>query len=72
VGYIAGFLASFMIASLSLWLFENSLNIFVIFTISFMGATTFFIIDISNLKIDDNILNPIFSALIMGLFYYLL
>jgi dolichol kinase len=72
VGYIAGFVASFIIASISLWLFENMLTTFEIFIISFMGATTFFIIDISNHKIDDNILNPISCALIMGLFYYLL
>ncbi len=71
VGYIAGFLTSFIIACLSLWLFESSLTLFEIFIISFTGATTFFIIDFSNQKIDDNILNPIFSALTMVSFYYL-
>jgi len=72
VGYIAGFLASFGIAFTSLWLFESSLILFEIFVISFSGAITFFIIDVSNHKIDDNILNPLLSALIMGLLYYIL
>ncbi len=72
VGYIAGFLASFGIAFTSLWLFESSLILFEIFVISFSGAVTFFLIDVSNHKIDDNILNPIFCALIMGLLYYIL
>ncbi|MFW9882076.1 MAG: hypothetical protein ACFFG0_54120 [Candidatus Thorarchaeota archaeon] len=72
VGYIAGFLASFGISFTFLCLFESSLKIFESIIISFSGATTFFIIDVSNLKIDDNILNPIFSALIMGLLYYIL
>jgi dolichol kinase len=71
-GNIAGFLASFLIAFISLWLFESSLKMFEIFLISFSGATTFFIIDVTNHKIDDNILNPILSALIMGLLYYIL
>ncbi|MFX0080697.1 MAG: hypothetical protein ACFE94_02995 [Candidatus Hodarchaeota archaeon] len=71
-GYIAGFLVSFFIAFISLWLFETSLKMFEIFLISFSGAITFFIIDVSNLKVDDNILNPVFSALIMGLLYYIL
>jgi len=71
VGYIAGFLSSFGIAFTSLWLFENLLTLFEIFIISFSGATTFFIIEFLNHKIDDNILNPIFSALIMGLLYYI-
>lgn len=71
VGYIAGFLSSFGIAFTSLWLFENLLTLFEIFIISFSGATTFFIIEVLNHKIDDNILNPIFSALIMGLLYYI-
>lgn len=72
IGYIAGFLASFAIAFISLWLFENSLNLFEILLIAFSGALTFIIIDVSNHKIDDNILNPIFCALVMGLLYYIL
>lgn len=71
VGYIAGFLASFCIGFLSFWIFESLLNSFEILLISLSGAIVFLIIDFSNLKIDDNILNPLLCALIMGLLYYL-
>ena len=72
VGYFAGFLASFCIAFLSFLIFESLLTSFEILLISLSGALVFLIIDFSNLKIDDNILNPIFSALIMGSLYYLI
>ena len=72
VGYIAGFLASFGISILMLWVFESTLNFSKIIIIASSGAIVFFIIDFLNLKIDDNILNPIFCALTMGFFYYLL
>jgi len=72
VGYIAGFLASFGISILMLWVFESALNFSKIIIIASSGAIVFFIIDFLNLKIDDNILNPIFCALTMGFFYYLL
>ncbi|MFX0022129.1 MAG: hypothetical protein ACFE9S_07365 [Candidatus Hermodarchaeota archaeon] len=73
VGYISGFLVSFGISILVLWLFElNSLNISKIIIISLTGATVFLIIDFLNLKVDDNILNPLLSALFMGLLYYVL
>jgi dolichol kinase len=70
VGYIAGFLASFSIAIICFWVFESMLNMVEISIISLSGALVFLIIDFSNLKIDDNILNPIFCASIMGLVYY--
>jgi dolichol kinase len=72
VGYIAGLLASFVIAFISLWAFESVLNVVEIIIISLSGALVFLIIDVSNLKIDDNILNPLLIALIMGLLYYLI
>ncbi|MFX1302655.1 MAG: hypothetical protein ACFFBV_03985 [Promethearchaeota archaeon] len=72
VGYIAGFLASFGISILMLLIFESTLNFSKIIIIASSGAIVFFIIDFLNLKIDDNILNPIFCALIMGCLYYLL
>ncbi len=70
VGYIAGFLTSFIIAIICFWAFDNGLKFIEIMMISLSGALVFLIIDFSNLKIDDNILNPLFCALIMGLLYY--
>jgi dolichol kinase len=72
IGYISGFLVSFFIAFIILWAFEHILNVNEIILISFSGALVFFSIDVFNHKIDDNILNPILSALVMGLLYFLL
>ncbi len=73
MGYISGFLTSFGISILILWIFENqNLTILTIIIIGFSGALVFLFIDILNLKIDDNILNPIFCASLMSLLYYLL
>ncbi|MFX0000171.1 MAG: hypothetical protein ACFE9Q_14470 [Candidatus Hodarchaeota archaeon] len=70
IGYISGFIVSFGISLLILWIFEQkSLNILNIVIIGLAGAITFLIIDILNLKIDDNITNPLLCALIMGLLY---
>ena len=72
VGYIAGFVVSFSIAFICFWAFDNVLKFYEIIIISLSGAFVFLFIDLLNLKIDDNILNPLFSALIMGSLYYLL
>lgn len=72
LGYIAGFLASFGISILMLWIFESHLSLNKILIVATIGAITFFIIDVLSLKIDDNILNPIFCAVIMGFLYYFL
>ena len=73
IGYISGFLVSFGISVLILWIFENHYLIFSkTVIISFVGALVFLIIDILNLKIDDNILNPIFCASLMSFLYYIL
>ncbi|MFX1311751.1 MAG: hypothetical protein ACFFHD_03930 [Promethearchaeota archaeon] len=66
IGYLSGFLISFGISILVLWLFaQKSFIIPQIFIIGFGGALIFLIIDILNLKIDDNILNPIFCGYFM-------
>jgi dolichol kinase len=70
IGYIAGFLASFGIGFLMITLFEPALKNTKILLISISGGFAFLIIDLLNLRIDDNILNPIFSASIMAIFYY--
>lgn len=68
IGYISGFFASFGISVLVLWMFEqNSFAISQIVIIGFVGALTFLIIDILNLRVDDNILNPIFCGYLMAL-----
>jgi dolichol kinase len=73
IGYLAGFIVSFGISILILWIFEQqSLNNFKIIITGLIGALTFLIIDILNLEIDDNIINPLFCALIMGLFFFFL
>jgi len=72
IGYISGFLASFGVSLFSLWLFEPSLGPYNIIIISLSGAIVFLIVDLLSLKIDDNILNPIFCSLIMTFFYLIL
>ncbi|MHA2281687.1 MAG: hypothetical protein ACXAC5_12640 [Promethearchaeota archaeon] len=72
VGYIAGFLTSFVIGLVIVTLFAPSLLLIKIMLISISGGFTFLIIDLLNLRIDDNILNPIFSASMMVILYYFL
>ncbi|MFX1571672.1 MAG: hypothetical protein ACFFB0_02905 [Promethearchaeota archaeon] len=73
IGYLSGFLVSLGISILVLWLFElKSFTISQIVIIGLGGALMFFIIDILNLKIDDNILNPIFCGYFMAFLALLL
>jgi len=72
VGYFAGFLTSFGISLLSLWLFSINLPLIKLVLIGLGGAIVFFFVDFLNLKIDDNILNPLFCATTMGILYCLL
>ncbi|MFX1277133.1 MAG: hypothetical protein ACFFAH_07255 [Promethearchaeota archaeon] len=72
VGYIAGFLASIGITILSLWIFESDLVMVKIIIIAFGAGIMFFIIDFLNLKIDDDILNPLCCAMVMIFLYYLI
>ncbi|MFX1463525.1 MAG: hypothetical protein ACFFBF_10850, partial [Promethearchaeota archaeon] len=66
IGYVSGFLVSLGISYLVLWLFEHQSFTFPqIIIIGLIGALTFLIIDILNLKVDDNILNPIFCGYLM-------
>ncbi|MFX1339348.1 MAG: hypothetical protein ACFFDK_12120 [Promethearchaeota archaeon] len=72
IGYLAGTMTSFIVSINALWIFESDLSLTKIIVMALGGAITFLIIDLSNLKIDDNILNPIFCAIIMGILYYCL
>ena len=72
IGYISGFLASFGVSVLSLLLFEPYIIPSKMIVMALSGALVFLIIDLLSLKIDDNILNPIFCGLIMTFFYIVL
>ena len=72
VGYVSGFLASFGVSYFSLWLFGPHIDTFKTIIISLSGAVVFLIIDLLSLKVDDNILNPIFCSLAMTFFYLVL
>ena len=69
IGYFAGFLASLIVSMTALWIFETNLALIKLIVIALGGAIMFLVIDLLNLKIDDNILNPIFCALVMGILY---
>ncbi len=69
IGYIAGFLASFIVSMITLWIFESNILLTKIIVIALGGAIMFLFIDLLSLKLDDNILNPILCALIMGILY---
>jgi dolichol kinase len=72
IGYVAGFLASFGVSIFALFLFEPALMPFKVIVMSLSGGIVFLIIDLLSLKIDDNILNPIFCGIIMTFFYFIL
>jgi hypothetical protein len=55
-----------------LWIFESNLETMKLIILSFGGAFMFLIIDIWSPKVDDNILNPICCAIVIGILYYLL
>jgi len=72
IGYISGFFASFGVSLFALWLFEPYLLPSKIIVMALSGAIVFLSIDLLSLKIDDNILNPIFCGLVMTFFYIIL
>jgi len=72
IGYISGFFASFGVSIFALWLFEPNILPLKMIIMSLSGAFVFLSIDLLSLKIDDNILNPIFCGLIMTFFYIIL
>lgn len=69
IGYIAGFLTSFLCSLFTIWLFEPIIPLTKILVITISGALVFLIVDLMSLKVDDNILNPIFCGLAMYLLY---
>ncbi|MHA1147167.1 MAG: diacylglycerol/polyprenol kinase family protein [Promethearchaeota archaeon] len=71
-GYVAGFLGSFGIALLALIVFESQEGIVKLVLVALTGAIVFLITDLMSLKVDDNILNPIFCGYTMALSFFLL
>jgi dolichol kinase len=65
IGYVSGFLVSFGASVLAFWLFEPSIGEGDIIILALGGALGFLLVDLLNLSLDDNILNPIISTLIM-------
>jgi len=72
IGYVSGFFTSFGVSVISLWLFEPYIMPLKMIIMSLSAALVFLIIDLLSLKIDDNILNPIFCGLIMTFLYIIL
>ncbi len=68
-GYVAGFLGSFGVALLALLIFEPDVDLIKILIVASAGAIVFFIIDLLDLKVDDNMLNPIFCSMVMALLF---
>ena len=72
IGYIAGFLGSLCLALTSILIFQPEYVMEKTVFLSFTAAILFFLVDISNARIDDNILNSIVIGIITGLFSILL
>jgi dolichol kinase len=62
-GYIAGFIISFLVGFISFLLFLPSIKLLKMIIMALMGAGMFLLIDLIPINVDDNILNPLFSAL---------
>jgi dolichol kinase len=71
IGYVAGFVTTFLVSLASLW-FLSDYSIGQIILLAVVNASIFFAIDIINLKVDDNILNPLFCGLGLALIALLL
>ncbi|MFX1317452.1 MAG: phosphatidate cytidylyltransferase, partial [Promethearchaeota archaeon] len=71
-GYIAGFIGSFGIAILAIWLFESNMATIKLMIIALGGAIAFLLIDLMNLKVNDNILNPVLCGYTMVLLFLLI
>ncbi len=69
VGYIAGFVSSLIVSLLSFLFFEPKLGIISSLLLALVGALVFLAIDLINLRIDDNILNPIICGFLMFFVY---
>ena len=64
-GHIAGFIVSYIICFITFIIFKPLVDMSGLSLVSLVGALTFVLIDILNLRIDDNILNPILCGLLI-------
>jgi len=71
VGYISGALVSFLVSFFAIFLFQPDINVQKIAVLSLVGSLSFLLIDLLNLNIDDNILNPLVCGSLMGIIYFL-
>ncbi|MBD3214412.1 MAG: hypothetical protein GF311_17505 [Candidatus Lokiarchaeota archaeon] len=71
IGYISGAIVSFLVSLMSLYVFQPMITITENLILSAVGGVAFLLVDLSNLNIDDNILNPIVCGLVMGFVCYL-
>jgi dolichol kinase len=62
-GYFAGFTISFLVGFISFLLFLPTLMLLKMIIMALMGAGMFLLIDLIPIRVDDNILNPLLSAL---------
>ncbi len=69
IGHVAGFSSAFVIALLMIKIFNPLIECINLFIVSLIGALIFLLIDIADMKIDDNILNPLFCGLFMWIAY---
>ncbi|TXT60034.1 MAG: conserved membrane protein of unknown function [Promethearchaeota archaeon] len=72
IGYVAGFVSSFLIALLPLTLFQSNMALPKILIMALVASFIFLFIDLNPLKVDDNILNPLFCGMGMVLVYLFL
>src|SRR5271157_1447767 len=66
VGYVAGFTTTFLVSLASLW-FLSAYTSAQMLILALVNAVIFFGVDVINLKVDDNILNPLFCGLGLAL-----
>ncbi len=71
VGYVAGALTAFAIVVISFSVLET-LPLASVLLLGMVGMSAFFIIDVINSRIDDNILNPLVAGAALGLTYLLI
>jgi dolichol kinase len=71
-GYLAGYIISFLVGFISFLLFLPNLKLLKMIIMALMGAGMFLLIDLIPIKVDDNILNPLFCSFGMVLVYLFL
>lgn len=71
-GYAGGIFSAFIIVFFSCIIISPSWPITNIIVLSLAGTVTFFVIDLANSRIDDNILNPLITGIVLGVTYLII